>query len=54
MSEELPNNFLKILIASEILIPAIIFIGAYFIFKPVFGNKKKDDTEDNDSKNEPT
>jgi hypothetical protein len=50
MSEELPNNFLKILIASEILIPAIIFVGAYFIFKPIFGKKKEEEIDKNESK----
>jgi hypothetical protein len=45
MIEQEPSQTFKILlIASEILIPLIVFIGVYFIFKPVFGKKK--DKED--------
>jgi hypothetical protein len=46
MQEELPSNFLKLLIASEIIIPVIVFVGAYFIFKPVFGKKKQENKDD--------
>jgi hypothetical protein len=28
---------------SEVLVTIIVFIGVYFIFKPVFGKKEKDD-----------
>lgn len=48
MIEEEPSQTFKVLlILSEILIPLIIFIGVYFIFKPVFGKeeKKKESTE---------
>lgn len=47
MAEEPSNTFKILLIASEIIIPLIVFIGVYFIFKPVFGKKtKKDDQSD--------
>ena len=45
MQEDAPNNFTTLLILSEIFIPLIVFIGVYFIFKPVFGKKKKDEEE---------
>lgn len=35
------KSFKILLIASEIIIPIIVFVGAYFIFKPVF--QKQDD-----------
>jgi hypothetical protein len=37
-----------LLIASEIIIPIIVFVGVYLIFKPVFG-KKKDKLRDEES-----
>lgn len=41
MIEEEPSSTFKILlILSEIFIPLIIFIGVYYIFKPVFGKDK--------------
>lgn len=44
MGSELSSEFKTLLILSEILIPVIIFIGAYFILKPTFfPDKKKDD-----------
>ena len=49
MIEDEPSSTFKILlILSEIFIPLIIFIGVYYIFKPVFGkdkNKEKKDTQ---------
>lgn len=41
-AEEPSSTFTWLLVASEVLIPLIVFIGVYFIFKPVFKNKKKD------------
>jgi len=46
MGEEPSNTFKILLIASEILIPLIVFIGVYLIFKPVFGKKKEEDQSD--------
>lgn len=40
MAEEPSSTFTWMLILSEILIPVIVVIGMYFIFKPVFGKKK--------------
>ena len=40
MQDELPNNFVTLMWASEIIITAIVFIGVYFIFRPIV--KKKD------------
>lgn len=50
MIEEEPSQTFKILlILSEILIPLIIFIGVYYIFKPVFGkDAKKKEKKDED------
>ncbi|MBI1305878.1 MAG: hypothetical protein GC181_04595 [Bacteroidetes bacterium] len=36
------QSFRIILIASEIIIPLIVFIGAYLIFKPVFDKQEKE------------
>jgi hypothetical protein len=33
------ESFKILLIASEIIIPIIVFVGMYYIFKPVFGPK---------------
>ena len=44
MEEEPSLTFKVLLIASEIIIPLIVFIGVYYIFKPVFGKNKKDDS----------
>jgi hypothetical protein len=38
-TEEPSSTFKILLIASEFIIPLIIFIGVYYIFKPVFGRK---------------
>jgi len=42
------TTFKILLIASEIIIPLIAFVGAYFIFKPVFekdkAKKEKDES----------
>jgi len=47
MGSELSSEFKTLLILSEILIPVIIFIGAYFILKPTFfPDKKKDEKAD--------
>ncbi len=43
MEQEPTQTFRILMIASEILVPLIVFIGVYFIFKPVFGNKKEED-----------
>ncbi|MBR9860866.1 hypothetical protein GYB22_08985 [bacterium] len=40
-TEEPSTTFKVLLVASEFLIPLIIFIGVYFIFKPVFGKDEK-------------
>lgn len=39
------EHFKILLIASEIIIPIIVFVGMYFIFKPVFGPKKDDESK---------
>ena len=41
MQDELPEHFVTLMWASEIVITAIVFIGVYFIFKPLL--KKKDE-----------
>lgn len=43
MGGDSSSSFKILLIASEILVPVIIFVGAYFIFKPMI---KKDQKED--------
>lgn len=43
--EEAPKNYELLFWASEIIIPIIIFIGVYYIFKPVFGKKKGKDQD---------
>tara|TARA_B100000745_G_C19950719_1_gene320947 strand:- start:158 stop:295 length:138 start_codon:yes stop_codon:yes gene_type:complete len=45
MGGEASQSFKILLIASEILVPVIIFVGAYFILKPYFNNKEKQDQE---------
>lgn len=35
------SSFKTLLIASEILIPVIIFVGAYFIFRPMIKRNKE-------------
>lgn len=43
------TTFKILLIASEIIIPLIAFVGAYFIFKPVFEkDKAKKEKEESD------
>jgi len=46
LSKPSDEHFKILLIASEIIIPIIVFVGMYFIFKPVFG--KKDEEESNE------
>lgn len=46
--EESNQTFTVLLIASEIIIPLIVFVGMYFIFKPVFGKKKESEKSQND------
>ena len=41
----LPDNYGLLFIISEIVVTAIIFIGVYYIFKPMFENKKKEDSK---------
>jgi len=36
------ESFKILLIASEIIIPLIVFIGAYYILKPVFGKSDEE------------
>ena len=45
MGGDTSNSFKILLIASEILVPVIIFVGAYFIFKPTL-KKKEEDSQD--------
>ena len=45
MQDQLPDNFATLMWASEIVITAIVFIGVYFIFKPI---AKKKDLENKD------
>ncbi|MCB9246291.1 MAG: hypothetical protein H6606_07645 [Flavobacteriales bacterium] len=40
------QSFKILLIASEIIIPVIVFVGMYLIFKPVFGKKPEEEGED--------
>ena len=35
---------------SQVVITAIIFIGVYYILKPVFGNKKEEEEEAKEAK----
>jgi hypothetical protein len=46
MQEEATREEWIFMITSEVVITLIIFIGVYFIFKPVFG-KKDDNSKDN-------
>lgn len=41
MGGDASQSFKILLIASEILVPAIIFVGAYFILKPYFNKGKE-------------
>lgn len=43
--EEPSSTFKILLIASEIIIPLIVFVGVYLIFKPVFGKDKKKESQ---------
>lgn len=45
-AEEPSSTFTILLILSEILIPLIVFVGAYYIFKPLFNKDKEKDKED--------
>ena len=45
------QSFKILLIASEIIIPVIVFVGMYYIFKPVFGKKPEEESEDVQSGN---
>jgi preprotein translocase subunit YajC len=36
------TTFKVLLIASEIIIPLIVFVGAYYFFKPVFDKQEKE------------
>lgn len=38
------QSFKILLIVSEIIVPLIVFVGAYLIFKPVFGKKEEEET----------
>ena len=40
------ESFKILLIASEIIIPLIVFIGAYYILKPVFGKSDEELEQD--------
>lgn len=42
MGGEASQSFKVLLIASEILIPVIVFVGAYFILKPTFIKRNKE------------
>lgn len=44
------EGFKILLIASEILIPVIVFVGAYFILKPTFIKSNKELQDEQDSK----
>lgn len=44
-TRELPENYKLLWVVSQIVVTSIIFIGVYFIFKPIF-NKKKDSDKD--------
>jgi phosphate/sulfate permease len=50
------TTFKILLIASEIIIPLIAFVGAYFIFKPVFekdkAKKEKDESAEKSETNQ--
>ncbi len=50
MQEEATRGEWIFMITSEVVITLIIFVGVYYILKPVFG-KKDDDTKDNPKAN---
>lgn len=43
MFEDSESRFLALMIASEVVITAIAFIGAYYIFKPLLKPKDMDE-----------
>ena len=45
-TRELPENYKLLWVVSQIVITAIVFVGVYYIFKPIFNKKKKSDKED--------
>lgn len=50
VSQKLPNSApdsgFGFWFISQVVITAIVFIGVYFILKPVFGNKPEDEQSD--------
>ncbi len=50
VSQKLPNSApdsgFGFWFISQVVITAIVFIGVYFILKPVFGNKPEDEESD--------
>ncbi|MFT5724876.1 MAG: hypothetical protein ACI9JN_001999 [Bacteroidia bacterium] len=49
MGGEASQTFKILLIASEILVPLIVFVGAYYILKPTFLNNKKKEEQQEDA-----
>lgn len=47
-ARELPENYKLLWIVSQIVVTGIVFVGVYFIFKPLFNKKKDNDAEDKD------
>lgn len=49
VSQKLPNaapdGTFSLWMISQVVVTLIVFIGVYYILKPVFGNKDKDDEE---------
>lgn len=50
MGGEASQSFKILLIASEILIPVIVGVGAYFILKPTFIKRNKEVLDEQDKK----
>ena len=44
-----PESGVGLWVASQVIITLIVFVGVYYIFKPVFGKKPEDEDEINDS-----
>ena len=44
-----PDSGVGFWIASQVIVTLIVFVGVYFIFKPVFGKKPEQEEEINES-----
>jgi hypothetical protein len=43
-----PDSGIGLWIASQVIITLIVFVGVYYIFKPIFGKKPENNDEIND------